>query len=158
MSQNMHSWVSKEQCDMQDQKKMTKMLCLLPVSVVINQHKVVSETNTQQLSYIFCTVVAWNFVAPGAHIALLHPLRHSICYHLVVYELSIKWHETSKDWVLQRTTLYAPTVLTILQSHSIMPTMSSAAYVIASFGTLNPKCLPSRLGCMLLLPCLPALF
>jgi len=37
---------------------MTKMLCLLPVSVVINQHKVVSETNTQQLSYIFCTVVA----------------------------------------------------------------------------------------------------
>lgn len=49
----MHSWVSKEQCDTQDQKKMTKMLCLLPVSVVINQHKVVSETNTQQLSYIF---------------------------------------------------------------------------------------------------------
>ena len=72
MSQNMHSWVSKEQCDTQDQKKMTKMLCLLPVSVVINQHKVVSETNTQQLSYIFCTVVAWNFVASGAHIALLH--------------------------------------------------------------------------------------
>lgn len=157
MSQNMHSWVSKEQCDTQDQKKMTKMLCLLPVSVVINQHKVVSETHSSLVIFFaqWWHETLWHL---GHTLLCCTPLRHSICYHLVVYELSIKWHETSKDWVLQRTTLYAPTVLTILQSHSIMPTMSSAAYVIASFGTLNPKCLPSRLGCMLLLPCLPALF